>query len=244
MDKLHESVLNRASVRQFSDKEIPAELKQKLYDAIFYAPTSSNWFSSSAIIVTDKELLERIGNSNRFAKAVKTAKMFVVFVADFNRMNLAKKQFPDVEYNSHSSEGFLVAAGDCFIQATMLQDMAISNGLGTCFLGLVRTMVPELIKELNIEGQAYPVIGLAIGYPDEEIHTKPKLNRIFENRYDINLLDKEATQYSTKLENHFMKLAPDKKAYSYYEAMIRSASNYRMNTDLIEQIWELELKNK
>ncbi|MGX9340344.1 nitroreductase family protein [Mycoplasma sp. 4044] len=241
---LYQAILKRTNIRKFKDKAIDDELKKKLVDAIKLAPNSSNWHSSSAIIITDKEQLKAIGQANKFARAVESCAMFVVFVADFNRMNLAQKHYPEIKYDLHTTEGFLVAAGDAYIQATMLQDVAISNGLGTCFLGLVRTMIPELRQLLNIKGQAFPVIGLALGYPDEEVSVKPKLNRVFEGKYDIDSLDIEAKRYSKELEDYFTKLAPDKKAYSYYEASILSASRYNMNTKEIEEIWDLKLQNK
>lgn len=67
------------------------------------------------------------------------------------------------------------------------------------------------------------------------------MNRVFENKYDFDRLNSDISEYDKSLIAHFEKINPDKKAWSYKEATIKSASSYRMDTKLIEDIWELEL---
>ncbi|WP_235619439.1 nitroreductase family protein [Mycoplasmopsis californica] len=124
----------------------------------------------------------------------------------------------------------------------MAQDIAIELGLSTCFLGLTRTIVKELTEILEIKGQAFPVIGLTIGYAKNNGEIKPKMNRVFNDRYDFERLKSDIENYNHKLISHFSKINPDKKAWSYQEATMKSASSYKMDTDLIEDIWGLKLQ--
>ncbi|WP_235888471.1 nitroreductase family protein [Mycoplasmopsis mucosicanis] len=170
----------RYTVREYdTTKKISSEDYKKIMDVINSAPTSSNWHSSSVIVVRDKKILEKLGQANKYTGSIKTCDMFLVFVADFNRMQIAHRDFSEYEYDKHSSEAYTVAVGDAFIQATMAQDVAQELGLSSCFLGLARTMEKDLIEALNIKGQAFPVIGLSIGYPLNKGEIKPKMNRIF-----------------------------------------------------------------
>ncbi|QJG66945.1 nitroreductase family protein [Mycoplasma phocoenae] len=241
----YKNILERTSVRDFDEsKEISPEIMNQLINTIQLAPTSSNWFSSSAIVISDKKLLQKLSQTSKYMNHLSKAKMLVVFLADYNRMELAKKTYPEYKYKSNSSESFTVGIGDAFIQATMLQDIAIANGLGTCFLGLVRTIVDELIDILNIKGKAYPVIGLAVGYAKTTAPVKPKLNRVFMNEYNFEAIECQANKYSEELIEYYSKLNPNKPSYSYLEASIISASRYVMDTDKIENIWDLQLVEK
>ncbi|WP_029608527.1 nitroreductase family protein [Mycoplasma simbae] len=236
-------IINRYSVREYDmTKPVSQEDYKKIIDVVESAPTSSNWHSSSVIVVKNREILEKLGATSKYTGSIKTCDMFLVFVADYNRMALAQQSAPELVYNNHSSEAYTVAVGDAFIQATMAQDMAAELGLGTCFLGLARTMQKELIELLNIKGQAFPVIGLTIGHIKEQGVVKPKLTRVFNDQYDINRLEQDIKDYELPLQQYFEKVAPGKKAWSYKEATIKSASSYRMDTELIEDIWGLKLQ--
>lgn len=232
----------RYSVREYdTENNITDEQYKQIIDAINSAPTSSNWHASSVIVVRDKKILAQLGEVNKYTGAIKSCDIFLVFLADYNRVNIAKNTYTEYQYNNHSSETYTVAVGDAFIQATTAQDAAICLGFGTCFLGLTRTMVKELNEILNIKGQAVPIIGLTIGNIKNKGIVKPKMNRVFENKYDFDRLNSDINEYDKSLIAHFQKINPDKKAWSYKEATIKSASSYRMDTKLIEDIWELEL---
>ncbi|MBU4691120.1 nitroreductase family protein [Mycoplasma zalophi] len=239
-----EKIKNRYSVRDFDpNKKLTEDEEKQILDAIASAPTSSNWHSSSAIVVKDQVVLNRLSKIHPKAKQLENCGMLIVFLADYNRMNIALKEFPEYKYNSHDSETYTVAVGDAFIQATTAQAMAIELGLGTCFLGLVRVGVNEIIDALNIKGQAFPVIGLSIGHKKSEGLVKPKLNRIYKEKYNIEQINDEVAKYNVVLKDFFAKYAQNTTTpLTYTEAMAKIASGYNMNSKEIEEIWGLELK--
>ena len=64
---------------------------------------------------------------------------------------------------------------------------AISLGLGTCYLGVIRTNADKVIDLLNIKGKCIPVIAVAIGYTDKPTIKTPKHNKVYDEKYDISL---------------------------------------------------------
>ena len=64
---------------------------------------------------------------------------------------------------------------------------AESLGLGTVDIGAVRIKILEIAKELNLPKYSLPMIGLCIGYPDDNPAIKPRMPMkavFFEEKYD------------------------------------------------------------
>lgn len=67
-----------------------------------------------------------------------------------------------------------------------METAAYSLGLGCVILGSLLNDVPALIDLLNLPEYTYPVLGIAIGKPDQEPAVKPRMPRsmqFFENEY-------------------------------------------------------------
>ena len=70
-----------------------------------------------------------------------------------------------------------------------METAAYSLGLGCVILGSLLNDVPALIDLLNLPEYTYPVLGLAIGKPDQDPALKPRMPRsmqFFENEYPSN----------------------------------------------------------
>ncbi|MCU4706532.1 nitroreductase family protein [Mycoplasma sp. CSL7503-lung] len=239
----HEKILSRQSIREYDlNHPVSEEEKEYIIDVIKNTPTSSNWHSSSAIVITDKTILNKIAELYPKGTHIRTASIFVIFLADFNRMNMVLKSNPDVKFNKNSTETYTIAVGDAFIQATSAQDQAIDLGLGTCFVGFVRHIAKEIIELLNIKGQAFPVIGLTIGNKlNNNTLVKPKINRVFMNNYDIERISSDIEEYNPKLVDYIKESFPNIDPLNYVDSSINSAKRHSVQTELIEEIWDLEL---
>ena len=67
-----------------------------------------------------------------------------------------------------------------------METAAYSLGLGCVILGSLLNNIPGLIDVLNLPEYTYPVLGLAIGKPDQNPTVKPRMPRtmqFFENTY-------------------------------------------------------------
>ena len=64
---------------------------------------------------------------------------------------------------------------------------AESLGLGTVDIGAIRIKSLEFTKELNLPKYAIPMIGLCVGYPDDDPGLKPRMPMkaiFFEEKYN------------------------------------------------------------
>ncbi|MBZ4212687.1 nitroreductase family protein [Mycoplasma sp. U97] len=198
-----DKVKNRKSIRNFiKNKVIDAKDKQDILAVINNAPASNNYFVSSAIVVEDIKLLEQLGKLLH-QKHVADSSLFIVFLADYNRIKIVN----EIENNKDKNNSLnlaITAFGDAFIQSAMAQDAAINNNLGTCYIGGVRQYIEEIRQILNIKGKALPIIGLAIGYPENSFgRVKPKIQRVFKNKYDIESVNSSITPYNKTLSQYY-----------------------------------------
>ena len=62
--------------------------------------------------------------------------------------------------------------GICLQNATVAAE---SMGLGTCHIGAIRNKPLEIVKLLNLPKYVIPLVGLTVGYPDDDPGLKPRL---------------------------------------------------------------------
>lgn len=184
-----ETLLNRRSIRAFASDPVDDDVRAALETAAQRAASSQFLNDWSAIRVTDpaaKARLAGIGGQPYIA----TAPLLYVFVADEHRnARIAATKGVDV----HAS-GFTLSTGHRFIQAHndavlalhAMETAAESLGLGCVILGSLLNDVPGLVELLHLPEFTYPVLGLAIGRPDQSPTLKPRMPRrmqFFENVY-------------------------------------------------------------
>jgi nitroreductase len=86
--------------------------------------------------------------------------------------------------------------------AYMAQNMVIaaeSLGLGTCYIGAVPYYAEKIAEQFKIPQKVFPLVGLTVGYPDEDPHTRPRYPldfTLFEEKYPE--LDEEAIERAKK----------------------------------------------
>ena len=81
----------------------------------------------------------------------------------------------------------IIGAHDVGIAIQNAVVAAESLGLGAVDIGAVRFNSIEIAKELNLPKYVIPMIGLCLGYPDEEPELKPRMPLkavLFEDKYN------------------------------------------------------------
>lgn len=172
-----ETLLNRRSIRKFKDEPIDDDATATLETVAQHAASSQFLNDWSAIRVSDpaiKARLAEIGNQPYIA----TAPLLYVFVIDEHRnARIAQRKGIDP-----TSDEFHLKYSYRFTQA---QNDAVL-GLGGVILGSLLNDIPALIDLLNLPEYTYPVLGLALGKPDQEPTLKPRMPRsmqFFDNTY-------------------------------------------------------------
>jgi nitroreductase len=75
---------------------------------------------------------------------------------------------------------------DAIMMAQNMVVAAESLGLGTCYLGSAQYRTEDIAKEYNLPKRVFPVVGLTVGYPDEDPPPRPRYPlefTMFEDRY-------------------------------------------------------------
>lgn len=200
-----DKLLKRTSVRSYlKDKKLDSETYNKLIDVINSSPTSTNGNAFTAIIIEDKQTLQELKeltSLKRDQQFIVDASLLVIFCADFNRRNYAAEK-SKIEYKKEYQDWLTIATGDAFIGASFFMNAAISLGLGTCFLGTVRAAHKYLKERLNLEGQIIPLIGVVVGHSDKINEIKPKLNKVYKEKYDLKQLKKEVDEYDMTVRKY------------------------------------------
>ena len=194
MNNTIENIKNHRSIRQYLDKDISDEIIDEIIKASQAMPNSINGQQTTVIAIRDKakkeKLAELVGNQEYVAKAP----VFLVFVMDFYRTYLAGEKTGYKQIIHEDIESALVGAVDSGITLGAAIIAAESLGLGTVPIGGIRKNPEEVIELLDLPKYTFPLVGLAIGYPSDESHKKPRIP--FESFRHNDTYNKEAIENS------------------------------------------------
>lgn len=159
-------LLAHRSVRRYGTAPVTAEVVEALAAAAQSAATSSSQHAWSVIEVRDparKAELASLTGSNPF---INDAPVFLVFVVDLSRQaRLAKQRGAGMEALQYQ-EALLVGTVDAALAAQNTVVAAESLGLGTCYVGGIRTHLEEVSELLRLPDYTFPLVGLALGWPE------------------------------------------------------------------------------
>lgn len=156
MENLHELLVNRRSIRRYTDQPIDPDDVRLILEAGLMAPTSKNCRPWQFVVVEDKDMLERLSNCKDMgAGPVAKCPLAIVVAVD------ATKSDPYIE--------------DASIAAAYMQLQAADLGLGSCWIQVrgrfTADGVPaeEYVQEALGIPETFPVICiLTVGHPDEQ----------------------------------------------------------------------------
>ncbi|RXI98191.1 oxygen-insensitive NADPH nitroreductase [Anaerobacillus alkaliphilus] len=200
---------NHASIRAFKDEELTEEQINTIVKSAQMAPTSSFLQAYSIIGIRNQEIKEKLsvlaGNQPYVAKNGH----FFVFCADFHRHTLGAEL---ENYNEplalDSTEKFLIGAVDATLAAQNAVIAAESLGLGTVYIGGIRSNIEEVSELLELPKHVIPIVGVAVGFPDQDPGTKPRLpmeNVYHQDQYQQNneILKIQLTSYNEIISEYY-----------------------------------------
>ncbi len=157
-----ETILTRRSIRKYIQKEVPAELIDKLLQAAMYAPTARNTQSWHFVVVTDRTMLDTLAVVHPYAKMLKYAPLAVLVCGD--------KSIED-------SEAYLNQNCSAATQSMMLAAHAL--GLGSVWLGVYpkAERIDPIRQLLKLPDHILPISLVSIGWPDEVRETPDRFDR-------------------------------------------------------------------
>ncbi len=194
MNEIIKSLKQRKSVRQFLEKEIPAEIKAEILNAALTAPTAGNMTLYTILDITDEALKQRLSVTCDNQPFIEKAPLVLVFCADYYRWFKAYSKYND-NVRALGEGDLLLANQDALIAAQNTVVAAESFGIGSCYIGDIIENY-EIHKELfNLPDYVVPTCMVVFGYPTENQIKREKPPRfkaediVFKNRYDIKRAD-------------------------------------------------------
>lgn len=180
-----ETMLNHRSIRKWQDKEIPDEIIETLSEVAMRTSTSEGMQLASIIRIKDKEKREQLREVST-QKYIVDAPELWIFVADgYRNHRIFSEQSHDRNY-TNDADKFFQSVSDAALMAQNVATAAESLGLGLVFFGSILNDLEKTIKILELPERTMPVVGLGIGYPDQQPQLKPRMNksfRIFVDKY-------------------------------------------------------------
>jgi nitroreductase len=155
-NSVFDTVRKRRSIRAYKKQEIPKELIKQMIAAAFFSPSSKNRRPWHFVLVSDKEMTQRLSevthSSSRFASG---APLVIAVCAD---SAIAGRWIED-----------------CSIATTIIQLMVADLGLGSCWIQIRDNLHKEdqsaedyVRKLLKIPSSIRVLCLVALGYPREE----------------------------------------------------------------------------
>lgn len=190
MNEIIKSLKSRRSLRVFSEKDIPEDVRKTILNAALEAPSAGNMTLYTILDIREqalKLLLSVTCDNQRF---IAEAPMVLVFCADYYRWYKAFEK--NCDYVRTPDKGdFLLACADTFIAAQNCVVAAESLGLGSCYIGDITEYFEAHRELLSLPQYVVPVCMLVIGYPKESQLERKKPRRfslediVYKDSYDV-----------------------------------------------------------
>jgi nitroreductase len=163
-------LINRRSIRDFQDREVPLSVVREILQDTCMAPTASNAQPCRFIVIRDRGVIKRLSDESKRNLLDDLAgnpdapmKMYEAALRDeaFNVFYNA----PCLIYIIGSREISSLEV-DCALTAAYLMFSAASRGLGTCWIGLgAHIRGHEIRREIGVPEDGRIVAPIILGYP-------------------------------------------------------------------------------
>jgi nitroreductase len=205
------------SIRRFRADPLPEGFLAEIVRCGQQAASSSNLQAYRILRITDLALRAQLAELAGQQEYVRLAPEFLVFCADLRRaQGVCDRVGPP--FVPGMTEHFLIATTDATLCAQNCVVAAESQGLGACYIGAVRNHPAEISALLALPEQVYPIFGLCLGYPDQEVEVKPRLPLaavLQENRYDDSHDAEYIAQYDAAMHDYYASRSEHRKDSSW-----------------------------
>lgn len=169
MNEAYQNLLNRVSVKKYTDTPVPQYLLDAVLEAGLYAPTGMNNQKAVMVAVTDKDTRNQLSRMN--------AEIMGAQLDPFYGAPCVIVVLSDPERSTWIEDGSLVMGN--------LMNAATALGLGSCWIHRAREMFDspegkELLKKWGLPENLRGIGNCILGYSAAEPVRKPRsANRIY-----------------------------------------------------------------
>ena len=224
------TIQDHRSIRNFLDKQVDDETIDEIIKSAQSMPNSINGQQISVIVIRNKEKLAKIAELAGGQPWVAKASVFLVFIMDFYKTNLGAEMNGFTQVIHESVEGTLAGAFDGGLAMGGAIVAAESMGLGIVPIGGIRKNPQEMIELLELPEMTFPLAGLAIGYPADSSHKKPRLPMStfrHEEKYEKVNLEASIKEYDKTMESYLKEVGREQEGnWSKYTSNIYQSVYY------------------
>ena len=168
MNETIKLLMERKSVRQFVQEEMPREDVEAILNAAVQAPSAGNLTLWTIINVTDPEKKLALSKSCDNQPFIATAPLVLVFCADYRRwFEVFKTLDLGEELRMPAHGDFMLATADTIIAAHATVVAADALGYGSCYIGDIIEHCDEQREILGLPEYVKPVAMAVYGKPTQ-----------------------------------------------------------------------------
>ena len=198
--------LNHRTIREFKDENIPREVFEQLIEVARRTATASGMQASTIIRVTDPEKRKKIAAVCKQEYVARAPELLILVADQYRNYKIAEEKGFN-EPSARNIDGFFSAFTDACITTQNIVNAAESMGLGAVYLGSILNDAEKIIDILDLPELTIPVVGLGLGYPNQNPQLKPRMEmelRLFENTYKQfdNYLE-EIKEYDIEMQTYY-----------------------------------------
>lgn len=165
-----DAIMNRATVRRFTDQPVSDEVIETIVRAGQQAPFTGQMYS--IIVVRDKARREEL--TRFFGRLPAAGQVFMLICLDLRKL---EKFVAAKGRHNRASDMALMVLGtqDVALFGMNLTLAADSLGLGSVFLGGAPFFAAEFAEMFQLPPRVFPIVGLVLGYPAERPAPRPRI---------------------------------------------------------------------
>lgn len=164
------TLLERASVRRFQEREVAAEVIEAVVRAGQQAPFTGQMYS--VVVTTDLE--RRRALAETFGRLAVAAPVFALICVDLRKLEKFIAARGRMNRTDDLSLLFLGIQDAAYMGGNMVL-AAEAYGLGSCFLGAAPFVASHLCEFFALPQRVYPLVGLVMGYPEKNPLPRPRV---------------------------------------------------------------------
>ncbi len=206
MSSLIDIFTSHKSDRSFTDHPVADAVLDRIISAAYYAPTSVNSQQVSLVVTRDAAKRAQIAAIAGGQPWIAQAPVFITFVLDMHKSNLAHQAIGREQIAQQSIESVVSGATDVGIALGSVMAAARAEGLGIVPIGGIRRDAEAMIELLELPEYTFPVAGVVIGHVDQPAHQKPRLPLAtfrHEERYQQAGMAQHIAAYNAQLTEHW-----------------------------------------
>lgn len=224
MNDVIRTIQKHRSIRKFKNIPLTQEQINTIILAAQMAPTSLHLQPFTIIGVTDPNIKNKLAAQSENADTIRQCGYFFIFCLDLYRITVTASPEEKEKMRNNLSSIYLnqtavISAGIALQNASLAAE---SLGFGTVIIGGINNALPALDEWLDLPEYVIPLVGLAVGVPDENPEQKPRLPQeaiFFENKYDHNLQGKVG-RYDKEIEEYYKQRTTNKRITNWSQKII------------------------